>query len=514
MGKLLLLSIVLISGFLLMLLPDAALAQGWEGSGPISVGIKRCDFNSECLTGQYCFNFECASCPGSPGVCKQWQSGGGCTIVNQPDGTLCNGAGYFCNAGACVNCQSPGGACTSDANCCSGVKCDVSNSKCVTCDANKVQNNPAAQYGGGSCEAGCGASSQCDELTAGSFAASGKCTSQCLYYDGDVSQAACDAAVGTGNWNLGTGSEVAATTCCSDDAGEFNRFRDCALGACTDLPSDKKCCDSDTDCVFSGQCYYDVNAAIAGVVAENTGFCSGKKTQSACTSGESKVKCEWTGSSCVAAATRAAVQSSQKTGGTAFPSYADQAASPGQWRGASGSISGIVSNITDVVSGALVRVLGMNPPLTATTAADGTYSIGNVPTGDRDVAASKSGYEAKTNYAVPVYDGGTTTSDFVLVQALGDCEDDCTKAGSNLCDATCHGKGLCWFDSDATKQACDGTFGLTQMPGGQYVDCCMGKAYTPIKAEASVPAKNVIITKRPVLYKGKFVNMVIVVFNR
>lgn len=89
------------------------------------------------------------------------------------------------------------------------------------------------------------------------------------------------------------------------------------------------------------------------------------------------------------------------------------------------------------------------------------------------------------------------------------------KVGSNLCDASCHGKGLCWFYSEEVRAACDGTFGIIEMPGGiQNVDCCKGKPYTPIKAEATVPSKNVIVSRMPVLYHGKFVNMVMVVFNR
>ena len=42
----------------------------------------------------------------------------------------------------------------------------------------------------------------------------------------------------------------------------------------------------------------------------------------------------------------------------------------------------------------------------------------------------------------------------------------------------------------------------------------MGKAYSPLKAQVSVEAENVITSKSLVLYKGKFVNMVVVVFNR
>ncbi len=442
--------------------------------------------------------------------------------MNLADGTPCDSEGWFCSSGNCVNCQPAGGPCAP--SCCAGLLCDASSSACVSCDANRVQTSPPVAQGGGKCEASCGASGSCDEQAGGVFVALGICSiippNYCMYYDGDVSSADCANAVGSGSWNIG--GEVSATTCCGDDAGEFNRFRDCKPGSCVDNPTDRRCCDADKDCVHNGQCYYDVDTAVSLVQAENTAFCAGKN-QNACTSGASKVKCAWAGSVCVAAATRASVQFSQKTG-SGFPAYADVdndgsdevcvASSPGQWEGDTfGSVSGVVRNITSTVQGALVRVLGAS--LTATTAADGSYTITNVLTGYHDVVASKSEYEASTAYGVFVSDGGAAAADFTLVRALGSCEDDCTLVGSELCGADCHGKGLCWFDSDATRAACDGTFGLVEMPGGvQYVDCCMGGAYTPLKADVSVPAKNVVVTKMTVLYKGRFVNMVIVMFNR
>ncbi|MBI3037042.1 carboxypeptidase regulatory-like domain-containing protein [Candidatus Woesearchaeota archaeon] len=167
------------------------------------------------------------------------------------------------------------------------------------------------------------------------------------------------------------------------------------------------------------------------------------------------------------------------------------------------------------VSGALVKVLGTSPLLSATTAADGSYTISNVPSGTYDLTASKhaDGYEVSTGLNKDLT-SGTVTVDFTLVRARGGCEDDCTKAGSNLCDAGCHGKGLCWFYSGATKAACDGTFGIIEMPGGFNVDCCEGQPYSPVKADIVVPSKNVIVSKKPVLYHGKFINMVMVVFNR
>ena len=106
MRKLLLLStVLLIYGSLLLLLPDFAIAQPWEPSGTITVGKVTCISDAGCSIGYHCFNFQCFSCPGSPPVCQNWQSGGGCSFVNIGDGTPCDGAGFSCYGGSCLNCK-------------------------------------------------------------------------------------------------------------------------------------------------------------------------------------------------------------------------------------------------------------------------------------------------------------------------------------------------------------------------------------------------------------------------
>ncbi|MBI2550556.1 hypothetical protein HYV83_05255 [Candidatus Woesearchaeota archaeon] len=267
MRKLLLLLVVLlVSGSLLLLLPEASVAQGWEPSGTIGVGPKICDFDSECGTGNECYAFDCRSCSGSCLPCGTWQGGGGCGCVNAfEDAQDGCSAGWWCESGTCVNCRSPGGAC--DKACCD--LCDASTSVCVQCDANNVQTNPPVAQGGGKCEESCGASSQCDELAVGTFVASGICNLTCQYVDGDPSPPAnCEAAVGPGHWNLG--GEVAATTCCGDDAGENTRSREtgctilpsCALNDYPEFsndPADDACCNNPNDAVFNSACFTDDN---------------------------------------------------------------------------------------------------------------------------------------------------------------------------------------------------------------------------------------------------------------
>ncbi|HIG98048.1 TPA: carboxypeptidase regulatory-like domain-containing protein, partial [Candidatus Woesearchaeota archaeon] len=341
--------------------------------------------------------------------------------------------------------------------------------------------------------------------------------------DGDIDEATCNAIAGTGHWAIG--GEISGSACCGDDAGENERFRECSGAACTTLASDKACCNTLTDCVFNDKCYYNVNEALPLVESENTAFCNAFNKKSACTSGTSKGKCFWNDAispPCKPAATKTAVQLGTKTGTTSFPAYADVdgdlsdevciAASPGQWQDTSGSIGGVVMNVTDPVAGAVVRVLGT--VFKAMSAVDGSYSIAGLPSGNYDVVAEKDGYEQASSLSLFVPDSGIGVADFTLVHPLGGCEDDCTKVGSNLCDSSCHGKGKCWFSSDGIKAACHNSFGIGYMPDGSFVDCCMGPTYSPIKAVPSVPSDQVIIGRKPILYKGRFVNMVTIVFNK
>jgi hypothetical protein len=155
----------------------------------------------------------------------------------------------------------------------------------------------------------------------------------------------------------------------------------------------------------------------------------------------------------------------------------------------------------------------------AETDGDGKYIISDISSGNHDFVASKTEYDAKSILGVFVADKATVNIDFVLGQTLGGCENDCTAIGSNLCDPICHGRGTCWFYDKDTMAACDGTFGVIEAAEGpyegKYIDCCEGGAYNPVKADdVKVGAENVVVIKKPVLYKGNFVNMVIVVFRK
>ncbi len=508
---------------------------------PIPVVAATCSDNAGCGVGECCFNFGCqvGSCGGA---CKALVSTGQCgDCVNAYEG-LQDGcpAGNWCALGICGNCQ-PAGASCAVSPCCAGIPCDQPPSGanyCVTCDANHVQTVPnevaAPGSGGNKCEASCGASALCDEKAAKTSVPPGRCNAQCTYKDGDPSPADCSIATSDlvpatlNRWSMG--GEVSPAACCGDDAGENSWYKKCKSGGVCDSLTDTACCDAPTDCVYNDNCYSAFTESIKFLYDENIDFCTGKN-EVPCTNGESKIRCQWTGSSCVVAATKAAVQLSFKTGN--LSAYTDingdgkqevcVAGSPGEWESASGSVIGFVRNVSTVnaagacpvggcpVSGAVVRVLGTGlPPVT--TAADGFYTIASVPSGNWDVVAAKTDYDAKTAYGFFVPDGATVNADFVLVRALGNCEDDCTTPGSNLCDASCHGKGLCWFYSSETRQACDGTFGIVDLSGGRQVSCCEDQPYSPIKADVTVRAKEVIKIIKPVVYKGKLVKLVTLLF--
>ena len=81
-----------------------------------------------------------------------------------------------------------------------------------------------------------------------------------------------------------------------------------------------------------------------------------------------------------------------------------------------GTIAGKVTKSDGgaAISGASVVVVGTS--LSATTDANGDYSIGNVPTGDRSDKASATGFESQTKPAT-VNENQTTTVDFALAEA-------------------------------------------------------------------------------------------------
>ncbi|MBI2664116.1 carboxypeptidase regulatory-like domain-containing protein [Candidatus Woesearchaeota archaeon] len=299
------------------------------------------------------------------------------------------------------------------------------------------------------------------------------------------------------------GKLVKDTLRCANRPGEtefFLRTRQCAAASgCTSDLTDKAVCDKPDDCVYSRVCYSDLDAVV------NNDFV-GLFTRAAV----------WVGSTAVSGqpAEDWMTEVSHDVTGDGIPNYCD----PGEWQGnAVGTLTGNVGNATgSSVEGAVVRLLGTSYAATADTS--GNYIITNIAEGTYDIVANKPGqpYEDSSEIGFAIDGFGTYEQDFTLVHPLLDCFDDCTKA-DGLCRAECHGKGLCAFSSATTAAACDyATPGLVDYDNAgipSQILCCTGNVFAPVKASVDVCGENVISLRRPVLFKGKLVTMVVTVFD-
>ncbi|MDK2850020.1 MAG: hypothetical protein PWR32_687, partial [Candidatus Woesearchaeota archaeon] len=104
---------------------------------------------------------------------------------------------------------------------------------------------------------------------------SGWIDSSCRYYsDGDANSQTCscvsDATSGDQGkeWNIG--GEVSSTTCCGDDANEYDLICVGDTGACSGATDNKACCNANTDCVYNNACY--ANGATRGSYECDNGY--------------------------------------------------------------------------------------------------------------------------------------------------------------------------------------------------------------------------------------------------
>lgn len=177
-------------------------------------------------------------------------------------------------------------------------------------------------------------------------------------------------------------------------------------------------------------------------------------------------------------------------------------------------LSGIVTNITaNPIAGAAISVLGK---ASTSTAPDGSYTLTITNANDNtpyDIVMTHPDYATEYAYGFELFDNQCFTKNFLGVKPTGDCNNDCTKA-DGLCHAECHGKGLCTFYSPETRDACDNAAPGLVTIGSQQALCCTGAIYTPIKTNMYLACgSNMLITKVPVLFKGKLMNMVLAVFD-
>lgn len=133
-----------------------------------------------------------------------------------------------------------------------------------------------------------------------------------------------------------------------------------------------------------------------------------------------------------------------------------------------GTISGTVSVVTDgaVLAGATVATEPATT--TATTAADGTYTLADVPAGTYSVIVTAEGYLESTREDVTVTAGGTVTLDFALTAAAtaGNIAGVVTDAASGdpIAGATVTTDPA----SETATTGADGTYELVGVAAGTY----------------------------------------------
>ncbi len=181
------------------------------------------------------------------------------------------------------------------------------------------------------------------------------------------------------------------------------------------------------------------------------------------------------------------------------------------------TIWGKVTNISgQVVSGATVTAVGKNSTSTNGT---GDYSlVVQQPSGSSpyDLAVSHPDYKTLLEPNVELLDWDSLNRDFMILKDAQGCNADCTRA-DGFCHAECNGKGLCSYPSQETASACDlAAPGIIEDPSdpSKQILCCKGGSYTPEKANVRITCgKNAISVRIPVLFKGKFTNMVLTLFD-
>ena len=148
------------------------------------------------------------------------------------------------------------------------------------------------------------------------------------------------------------------------------------------------------------------------------------------------------------------------------------------------------------------------------------YNIREIPVGTYDIIVEDPSGEYETAIVknVVIRHFLNTTRHILLKRDLGrDCNDDCTDH-RGICSPKCHGKGECLFSSPEAMNICEGYFkGYADHRNDtkKRVLCCTGKVFTPVKAEITFceGLENVAVVKKPVVFRGKFANMVVLAFD-
>ena len=174
-------------------------------------------------------------------------------LISPTIGTTSSSASDVCDGYNAYYCDD-----VSDGNWNPGTKrCDDDDNVCDACDdVNNLGDD-------GNCESVCGADASADELPSSTCdGTNGYVGSNCTYYtEGDSNTETCSCVndVTTGGNDQGKewgiGGEVAPTTCCGDDSGEYD-FDSLYAASIDSSPTvTDACCNTTSDCVFSNTCY-------------------------------------------------------------------------------------------------------------------------------------------------------------------------------------------------------------------------------------------------------------------
>ena len=113
---------------------------------------------------------------------------------------------------------------------------------------------------------------------------------------------------------------------------------------------------------------------------------------------------------------------------------------------------------------------------------------------------------------------------YLLPEISADCKSDCSKTSDEVpvCHADCDGDNGCNFVDEHTKEVCTDVGSVLNTSVGNIqsydeankVICCKGSPYSNRKADVGIPgAKNVARVTRIVFWRGKFVKLVVDMFN-
>ena len=113
---------------------------------------------------------------------------------------------------------------------------------------------------------------------------------------------------------------------------------------------------------------------------------------------------------------------------------------------------------------------------------------------------------------------------YLSPEIFADCKPDCSKTTDEVpvCHADCDGNNGCSFSNPDTRKVCtdEGSAKNTSVGNIQSYDdnnkviCCKGSPYANRKADVDIPgAKNVARVTRIVFWRGKFVKLVVDMFN-